>query len=462
MTRTHSFKKVIFRIAKNGWIAVLLSLLIILALVIWFGGVKGDQTDILFDLTIFIAFVAAALVQSVAGLIERLIANWAEDDVKLDTNYERIVMRYPKRYLPDGTEIDELFCCDNACAPERDLKKLSVIESNSCELVRMPILVDAYTKEGDDIIIEDSKERYKLPEYMVSHFTELFSAHSTSSINNQLNIRVNSWHHKPGCLSLKTSRTTYFDSLVTNRAMDYQLTDGLSLRERYQFGPFPPTLEQSSMSNHLGFNGFIISSDCKVPFVLRNASNSIAKRIYGTSVAASLKAMYALDHTRSFTPNGLLNAIYSEIEDELKISRDDLLCCPVAGQYIIAAYRDLVEGGKPQLLVVFHSSKSAQEINKSFVEQTRKARKSRKKWDIIARSKEDGGRLLWVSLKDLARAAVGNQAVVIGNKTLRMMPSSAVSVALLRDWLAEHSLQPPQYIPSTRAHNESHDTESMQ
>ena len=440
MARTNSFKKAIFRIAKNGWIAVFLSLSIILALVIWFRGIKGDQMDAIFDLTVFFAFVAAALVQSVASLIERLIANWAEDDVKLDTNYERLVKRYPKRRLHDGTEIDELFSCENGCASEHNLKQLNKIEGHSCEAVRMPILVDARMKEGDTITIRDSKERYELPDYMKSHFTELFSAHSSSNIYNQLNIRVLSWHYDPGCLSLETSRTTYYDSLVTNRAMDFLLSDGFSLRDCYQFGPFPPTLEQSPLSNHLGFNGFVISSDRKVPFVLRSASNSIAKRIYGTSVGASLKAMYALDRTGSFTTNGLLNAIYSEIEDELKIPREDLLDRVLAGKGIIAAYRDIVEGGKPQLLVVFQSLRTAREINETFSEQTRVEKRKRKKWDIAAHSKEDGERLLWVSLEDLTRAAVGNQAIVVGGKTLRMMPSSAVSVALLRDWLIEHSL----------------------
>lgn len=440
MKRTDSFKKVIFRIAKNGWIAVFLSLSIILALVAWFRGIKGDQMDAIFDLTVFFAFVAAALVQSVASLIERLIANWAEDDIKLDTNYERLVKRYPKRRLLDGTEIDELFSCENGCASEHDLIQLKKIEGHSCETVRMPILVDARVNEGDIISIRDSKERYELPEYMRSHFTELFSAHSSSNIYNQLNIRVLSWHHESGCLFLETSRTTYYDSLVTNRAMDFQLSDGFSLRDCYQFGPFPPTLEHSPLSNHLGFNGFVISSDRKVPFVLRSASNSIAKRMYGTSVGASLKAMYALDRTGSFTPDGLLNAIYSEIEDELKIPREDLLDRSLAGQGIIAAYRDMVEGGKPQLLVVFQSLRTAREINETFVEQTREEKRKRKKWDIAARSKEDGERLLWVSLEDLTRAAVGNQAIAVGGKTLRMMPSSAVSVALLRDWLIEHSL----------------------
>lgn len=440
MARTNSFKKAMLKIAKNGWVAVFLSLSVILFLVIWFRGIKGDQLDIIFDLTIFFAFVAATLLQSVSSLIERLIANWAEDDVKLDTNYERLSKRYPKRQLLDGTVIDELLSCSNGCATKSDLKQLSKIEGHSCESVRMPILVDARTKAGDTIVINDSIVRYELPEYVKSHFIELFSAHSSSNVYNQLNIRVLSWRYEPGCLSLETGRTTYFDSLVTNRAMDFQLTDGFNLRDCYQFGPFPPTLEQSPLSNHLGFNGFVISSDHKVPFVLRSASNSIAKRMYGTSVGASLKAMYALDRTGSFTPDGLLNAIYSEVEDELKISRADLQTCPPTELGIIAAYRDLVEGGKPQLLVILQSFRTAKEINETFIKQTREAKSKAKKWDTVALSKEDGNRLLWISVEDLSQAAVGNQAIVAGGATLRMMPSSAASVALFRDWLASHDL----------------------
>lgn len=48
-------------------------------------------------------------------------------------------------------------------------------------------------------------------------------------------------------------------------------------REFFQYGPFINPISDSKMSNHLGFNGFIITSDGKVPFLKRNKYVSIGK-----------------------------------------------------------------------------------------------------------------------------------------------------------------------------------------
>ena len=66
-----------------------------------------------------------------------------------------------------------------------------------------------------------------------------------------------------------TGRTTYYNSLVTNRAMDYSLTDGISVRELLECGPMVHSLKNSSLSNHLGFNGFVESSDGSIMLVYR-------------------------------------------------------------------------------------------------------------------------------------------------------------------------------------------------
>lgn len=49
-------------------------------------------------------------------------------------------------------------------------------------------------------------------------------AHEFSDVYNQLNIRLDDYDfvESQNRLKLVTSRTTYFDSLVTNRAMDYK------------------------------------------------------------------------------------------------------------------------------------------------------------------------------------------------------------------------------------------------
>lgn len=61
--------------------------------------------------------------------------------------------------------------------------------------------------------------------------------------------------------TITTGRTNYYKSLVTNRAIDYALAEGISVRELLECGPFIHSLKTSSLSNHLGFNGFAESAD---------------------------------------------------------------------------------------------------------------------------------------------------------------------------------------------------------
>ncbi len=98
------------------------------------------------------------------------------------------------------------------------------------------------------------------------------------------------------------------------------------------------------MSNHLGCNGIIVTSDKRTILIKRSKSVSIGKSTYATSVGASIKAKYALDGHQTFSLPGLKHAILREIEDELKIPAEH-----ITDLLFLAAYRDLVEGGKPQL-----------------------------------------------------------------------------------------------------------------
>ena len=69
--------------------------------------------------------------------------------------------------------------------------------------------------------------------------------------------------------------------MVTNRVMDFRMKNEMAVRDILQYGPFVPDISESVLSNHLGFNGFIITSDNKLPLVKRSNDMSIAKGTYG-------------------------------------------------------------------------------------------------------------------------------------------------------------------------------------
>ncbi len=176
---------------------------------------------------------------------------------------------------------------------------------------------------------------------------ETDGAHEFSTIYNSTTIRLDRLSVEGERVVLDTSRTTYFDSLLTNRSMDYVWTKGRSVREVYEPGPFLSPLDRSRMSNHLGFNGFVELNDGYIVFVVRRGNLSVGKNSLSTSVAASMKASFCLDADRRLTVDGISSAIQKETWDELGIDLDSPV--PLA-ESIFAFYRDATEGGKPQFL----------------------------------------------------------------------------------------------------------------
>lgn len=196
----------------------------------------------------------------------------------------------------------------------------------------------------------------------------------------------------------------------------------MTLRELFEPGPRIQPLKSSQFSNHLGYNGFIISKDRYVVFVKRRNSLSIAKRTYGDSIGASMKSKWALAQGNgAFTAEGLVKSILNEVLDELCIKTEN---CEKL--HIIGAYRDLVECGKPQLLFVVESNLDAKVITDNFrnglkdeetvaanldpdlpegkePEIVKPQSLATKKEKTEKRVKTDGDKLVWIHLDDLKR-----------------------------------------------------------
>lgn len=66
--------------------------------------------------------------------------------------------------------------------------------------------------------------------------------------------------------------------------MDYELESGISVRELLECGPMVHPLKYSSLSNHLGFNGFVESADGLIMLVYRKKNVSIGKRTFADSI----------------------------------------------------------------------------------------------------------------------------------------------------------------------------------
>ena len=359
-----------------------------------------------FDITAVTSVILAFILDFAASGLARIITNHKEDMEKLTTDYKGLVNRYY-----DDQE-----------------RMVRTADLNGKEVI-LPVVVDAWTY-GRDFRIEDSRNEYQLPPATAGHFDELFSAHSTSNVYNNTNIRVDDWGIEKNEFVLHTSRTTYFNSLVTNRAMDYKLSNGITMRDLFECGPSIHPLSDSVLSDHLGFNGFVISSDGYIVLVKRSGNVSIGKRTVGDSIGASLKVKYALNHG-CFTVEGLVNGIVREIKDELSIDAGDLETL-IPERNIIAAYRDLVEGGKPQLFIVIKAKISRERIQNQFDDTVQQSDNSK--------LERDGNQLIWIPASDLEQIRCSTDHIHYKGTNYPMVPSAIAGFIIYRNYLKEKRL----------------------
>ena len=422
-----------FLVEHNGivWAYALICLLIVGIQMtkanVKIGEVIELDTLVTFSITFFLNFGVLKM--------NKYFKAFIEDDMKLTNNYDLLVKRY---------NAEPLLRYDNKIKTSNcDLYRRIYPKNKKLDTMSFPILVECNDLSNKSIKIEDSREQFQLEDDIKEYYTELWNAHDSSNIYNQLNVRVDEWEVQGESFIMNTSRTTYYDSLVTNRAMDFKWSNGLNIRDKYQYGPFFKRLSQSPLSNHLGFNGFVESQDGFIPFVLRKGNVSIGKGTYGTSVGASLKTKYALDN-QGFTIEGLSNAMVQEIKDEIKLDVQDVFD---VNKHVIAAYRDIVEGGKPQLLFWVKVKKQKEEIETIF----REAMKSKiiqekaARHDKELKELEDGFKLSWIHREDLKEAYIASNGFVAmkqisrGQKKIpmyhQMLPSASASlVMLLKYW----------------------------
>ncbi len=417
-------------------------LLVLLSLVtLYFVSYLYDDSKELVDITILSTIIIAFLVNSLSSLITDYIKNKCEDELKLTTDYDSLV----KKYAGSKSEFCEGFTIDK--------------NSKDKTSKYIPVIVDYTWKNFNKILIVDKKEMYDLQKSpqtktIEKYQEEIFLSHDTSNIYNQLCIRVEDWCVIKDHLVIETSRTTYHSSLITNRALDYNLKYGFTPREILQPGPFVPPLSESVLSNHIGFNAFIISKDGYILFIKRNNIVSIGKGSLGTSVSASVKIKYALDpNTGKVNFKWLRNSISLEIEDEIKITKNKQrtsdkktspLFVPKIDIEIIAAYRDILEGNKPQLLAFINVDCNHDAITDNFKKVIKAKHKENKRILLTKEDKEqeDGNTLIWVTKDDFLSFIVPGPSYTLKlrkpiRRSFQYLPSVGASIILTQQYIRE-------------------------
>lgn len=99
---------------------------------------------------------------------------------------------------------------------------------------------------------------------------------------------------------------------------------------------------------------------------------------------------------------------------------------------IISAYQDLVEGGKPQLLLYVKSTLKKSEISARFKNETKRYKKENS--DITykeSKSLKDGNGLVWIKKGDLKKLFITPGYLFCFGEKYKMLPSTSASIVML-------------------------------
>lgn len=269
------------------------------------------------------------------------------------------------------------------------------------------------------IILQDRDEVFTMEQDLRDNLNILRDVHKGSTIYNNKAIRLDGVGEKNGIITLATSRTTYFDFCASNRMIDYVKKNKRTIRDDLLYDPLFPRLEDSGLSNLLGFNCMIVSSDGYLIFVKRGSNVSIEKGKLGVGIQASVKYMYTHEKKgqKKISIEDIYNSVYYELKDELGVSLNDKT---QIGSCFWDIYYDYVEA-KPQLYFEIQLSdkdcrSSLQEIQEYV---------SKKDASMI----KDGNSVVAIPVKEAQNIYISSFAIAYKNKYYSMVPSASYCVA---------------------------------
>lgn len=221
------------------------------------------------------------------------------------------------------------------------------------------------------IVFDDSKNVYQLPDFVMQNALKLLAAHKSSKRSNNSTVRLNDFSYADKTLTLDTQRSMYFHMLITNRCMDYEFDDGLTIRNVYEYNSKITALHKSVFGNQIGINGLILSSDGYVLVEKRDHKKITWKNKYAQSISLALKVsdLKLKDRDTIIGTPEAANAHFKGIiektaKDNFGLVPEDYYSFSVEDNFLGIA-RDLLEGGKPNMyfyLTTKHTGKELWEL----------------------------------------------------------------------------------------------------
>jgi len=201
--------------------------------------------------------------------------------------------------------------------------------------------------------VEDHEEKmFDLDDFFMQFFTTLYESHASSAKANELTIRLDDVIKTEKGYKFYLSRSNFFNHLITNRAMDYQIAGGLTVRTYFEHGPMISPLKESKLSNHLGINALVYLEDGHVLLPQRKGNSTISKNCLTASIATRLT--FPNNKPCRITKEYLFEEnIYDNLGARLSIDVTALGKENVE-VYFLGLGQNIYEGGKPQAYFIVH------------------------------------------------------------------------------------------------------------
>ncbi len=201
-------------------------------------------------------------------------------------------------------------------------------------------------------VVDNPGKMFELDDFVMSNYERIFSAHSGSAKINGLTIRVDKVEKMDDLCTIYLSRSTYFNHLLTNRAIDFAIFDDVTIRDVLEYGPVLNSYEDSKMSNHVGINGLVFLSDGNLLVPRRKNDSTISKNKITSSIAVKLD--FPKDGSKIVTMEHLLyQTIIDNLSARVKIRPEDLNLDHIKVEFL-GFGQNIYEGGKPQFYYVVH------------------------------------------------------------------------------------------------------------
>ena len=342
-----------------------------------------------------LSFFAAGIFTIIVATIIKSSERRLEESLKIESNHHKIISQYSgheknklditKNYYNESGIFMELHHTrkfkKDIKNPEKDIysKQYKSLEEelnlfNKRGVLLLPT-VNVYTNILGDtkLSLVDKADLNQLPDFIIGNGTQFIKAHKYSNMSNNLTIRLDDVKLNNNTLELHTSRSYYYHMLLTNRCMDYQLDNGMSVRGIYEFADKVSLLKESKLSNQIGINGMIITKDGYLLLEKRDRKKTTWKNKFAQPISLALKASdlkignsEVMQEGYEYANEKLLSVIKKTMKVNFGLTENDYDKLSLQENFLGIA-RDLLEGGKPNLyftVTLKHTSLELKELLK--------------------------------------------------------------------------------------------------